>query len=203
MLKRTTMDTISYKAFRIVLIHWIKPSIECRKYKSATKIARWWIRISGSYRGFKLYKPYLPITTSFPPGLWRQTNCCIDSIRKNKSKYCRRYHKRWYIKNTHNAIKTLHIQRYSEENDEIPIHVLYSQFGSNDMDMYCNSGWLYDNNLTCACNLIPSSVIINYKEKYGSMQHIFRILADDTITTRTRAQVSLYIQNRLVPNISN
>jgi hypothetical protein len=68
------------------------------------------------------------------------------------------------------------------------------------MEMYCNSGWLYDSNLTCACNLMPANVIINYKEKYNSMEHIYRIMARDTITSRTRSQVSMYIQNRLRSN---
>jgi hypothetical protein len=68
------------------------------------------------------------------------------------------------------------------------------------MEMYFKSGWMYDSNLTCACNLIPAYVIINYKEMYGSMEHIFRIMAEDTIPSRTRSHVSLYIQNRLTPN---
>ena len=193
-------DSKSYKAFRIVIKHWIIPSNIERKRKSANKIARWWIRISGSYRGFKLCTPYLELTESFPPGLWRQSNRCINFKKINNTKFCRKYYKRWARKKTLDAIKTLHIQKYSERNDEIPIHVLYSQFGHNDMEMYCNSGWLYDRNFICACNLMPENVIINYKEKYGSMEHIYRIMAQDTITSRTRSQVSMYIQNRLRSN---
>jgi hypothetical protein len=200
MIKRITMDTKSYKALRIVLMHWIKPSITARKHKSSTIIARWWIRISGSHRGFNLVKPYSPIIESFPPGLYRQTNCCLNLKNNCKVKICRNYYKRWSKRNTFNAIKTLHIQKYCEENEEIPYHVMYSEFGVKKMEMYFKSGWMYDSNLTCACNLIPAYVIINYKEMYGSMEHIFRIMAEDTIPSRTRSHVSLYIQNRLTPN---
>ncbi len=204
MLKRITMDTKSYKAFRIVLMHWIKPSITARKHKSSTIIARWWIRISGSHRGFNLVKPYSPLFESFPPGLYRQTNCCLNLKNNCKLKICRNYYKRWSKRNTLNAIKTLHIQKYWKdayaENVEIPYHVMYSEFGVKKTEMYFKSGWMYDSNLTCACNLIPAHVIINYKEMYGSMEHIFRIMVEDTIPSRTRAQVSLYIQNRLTPN---
>ena len=195
-----TNDTNSYKAFRIVLMHWIRPSIFARKYKASTKIARWWIRISGSYRGFKLYSPYSPITESFPPGIWRQTNSCIYSynrshILKNLTS-CPHYHLRWVKQKLKNSIDTLQIKKYNDENEGIPFHVLYSQFGSEKVKKYYNA-WIDD---TCGCNLMPNDVIINYKEVYGSMEHIFRIMAEDTITSRTRAQVSLYIQNRLKPN---
>jgi len=200
MLKGVTMDTTNYKAFRIVLMHWIEPSITARKHKASTTIARWWIRISGSYRGFQLLKPYSLIRESFPPGLYKQTNCCLNLKKNSNVKFCRNYYKRWAKKNTHNAIKTLHIQKYCEQNEDIPYHVMYSEFGVKNMEMYFKSGWMFDSNLTCACNLIPAHIIINYKEKYGSMEHIFRIMAEDTIPSRTRAQVSLYIQNRLKPN---
>lgn len=194
------MDSTSYKAFRIVLMHWITPSIEERKNKAATKLAMWWIRISGSYRGFKLYNPYLSSTSSFPPGLWRQFNCCANSYRKHKLKFCRCFHKRWAVKNISNAIKTLHIQKYIENNLEMPLlDVLHEHFENNEMEMYYNSSWLFGSSSSCACNLMPENVIIDYKERYNSMEHIFRIMASDTITTRTRAQVSLYIQNRLIP----
>lgn len=194
------MDSTPYKAFRIVLMHWIKPSISARKHKSSTTIARWWIRISGSYRGFKLIKPHIPISESFPPGIWRQRNSCLHSFNRNhvlkNLTVCPHYHGRWLKQKLKNSINTLNIKRYHDENEEIPIHVLYSQFGYNEVEKYYNS-WLED---TCACNLMPYNVIINYKEVYGSMEHIFRIMAEDTITSRTRAQVSLYIQIRLKPN---
>ena len=200
-LKRITMDSNSYKAFRIVLMQWIIPSITSRKYKASTAIGRWWIRISGSCNGFKLVKPYFPLTEPFPPGLYRQTNCCLNLKKNRKLKFCRNYYKRWAKKNTHNAIKTLDIQKYCERNEEIPYQVLYSRFGVEKMEMYFKSGWMADDSsLTCACNLIPAYVIINYKELYGSMGHIFRIMAEDTISSRTRIRVSLYIQNRLKPN---
>ena len=74
-------DSKAYKAFRIVIMHWIIPSIKERKRKSADKITKWWIRISGSYRGFTLYKPKT-LTESFPPGLWRQIPVCNNCFKK-------------------------------------------------------------------------------------------------------------------------
>ena len=117
------MDTPAYKAFRIVLINWIKPSIKARKLKASTKIARWWIRISGSYRGFKLYRPYLPMNESFPPGIWRQTNSCMYSynrshIIKNLTS-CPHYHLRWIKQKLKNSINTLQIKKYDDENGKV------------------------------------------------------------------------------------
>ena len=46
-------DSKSYKAFRIVIQHWIIPSNIEKKRKSANIINRWWVRINGSYKGFR------------------------------------------------------------------------------------------------------------------------------------------------------
>ena len=191
------MDSNAYKAFRIVILHWIIPSIQERKYKASTKICRWWVRISGSHRGFNLIKPYRNIRESFPPGLWRQTHTCTDRIYINKIRYCRTFYKRWEKEIVSNCIKTLNIRNYLIRNSHRIVRdsELINKFGNDNVEVYYNN-WLVDN---CACNMITPNVVIDYKEKYNSLEHILRIMAHDRITTKTRSLVSKYLQNRLKP----
>ena len=193
------MDTQSYKAFRIVIIHWIIPSNKEKKRKSANKISRWWIRINGSYRGFKLYIPR-PLTESFPPGLWRQVNVCNCCFKKNNSYCCRKFKQRWEKNIIKNCIKTLHIKKYVEdklknENINVCCVELEDRFGRDNMISYME-GWKAEN---CGCNLMPANTIIHFHKYYDSIQHIFYLMSGDSLSTQARSQISNYLCNRLKP----
>jgi hypothetical protein len=193
------MDTPSYKAFRIVIIHWIIPSNKEKKRKSANKVIKWWIRINGSYRGFKLCNPK-PLTESFPPGLWRQVNVCNYCFKKNYSYCCRKFKQRWEKNIIKNCIKTLHIKKYVEDklkNEYINVSYaeLEDRFGRDNMILYIE-GW---NAEKCGCNLMPADTIINFHKRYDSIQHIFYLMSGDSLSTRSRSQISNYLCNRLRP----
>lgn len=193
--KRNYQDSSADKAFRIVITHWLIPSNEKRKENSSNKIARWWIRICGSNRGFKLIRPYFEILDSYPPGLWRQTATCCNSVKKYKNYYCRCYHQRWEKKQIRMRIETYDIYKYVEEKNCSIVDIM-DKFPENRVQKYFE-GW-YETN--CACNLMPASVIINFDKKYNSIQHIFRIMASDKLTSRTRAEISNYLYQKLKPS---
>jgi hypothetical protein len=192
-------DSKSYKAFRIVIQHWIIPSNIERKRKSANIINRWWVRINGSYKGFRIYDP-LPLTESFPPGLWRQMNVCNNCFNKNNKWCCRNFKNRWEKRIIKNCIKTFHIKKYvsnklKNENIRVSYLALEDRFGREKVRTYMD-GWRADN---CGCNLMPAHTIINFHKYYRSIKHIFYLMAGDTLSTKARCKVSNYLYNRLKP----
>lgn len=192
-------DSKAYKAFRIVIIHWIIPSIKERKRKSADKITKWWIRISGSYRGFTLCKPKM-LTESFPPGLWRQIPVCNNCFKKNNRWCCRNFKIRWEKEIIKNCIKTLHIKKYVDdkfknENIIVSYLALEDRFGRENVITYMD-GW---NAINCGCNLMPARTLIGFHSYYKSIQHVFYLMAGDTLSTKTRSLVSNYLHTLLSP----
>ena len=121
----TYIDTTAYKAFRIVLLHFIGPCIKAGEKKKVNMIKIWWRRING-YHNYKLYKPRR-ITISPPPGLWRQSNGCMNSRYLCGKSICNGIPKRWIRKNTLGKIKTRHIQKFI--NDKILYSPSNDQYG--------------------------------------------------------------------------
>ena len=191
-------DSPNYNAIRIVIIHWIRPSIEARRQKSASKIARWWIRICGTNRGFKLYRPYKESWDSYPPGLWRQAALCRNVGYKCKRKFCRIFHLRWEKEKIKKSIVTLDIYKYAAENEH-NYYRLEEKYPEDRLNHYYQ-GWCES---SCACNLMPAEIIINFDKKYNSIHHIFRIMAGDNLTSRTRCQISRYLHEKLSPKKTN
>lgn len=92
-------------------------------------------------------------------------------------------------------IETYDIYKYVEEKNCSIVDIM-DKFPENRVQKYFE-GW-YETN--CACNLMPASVIINFDKKYNSIQHIFRIMAGDKLTSKTRAQISNYLYQKLKPS---
>ena len=195
----TNIDSHADNAFRIVILHWIIPSNKEKKRKSADKITKWWVRINGSYNGFKLYKP-APPTESFPPGLWRQVAVCNNCFKKNDIWSCRKFKIRWNKNIIKNCIKTLHIKKYiydkfKNENIIVSFLDLQERFGSENAITYLDA-W---NPVNCGCNLMPAHVLIGFHKCYNSSKHVFHLMAGDTLSTKTRSLVSNYLHKLLCP----
>jgi hypothetical protein len=198
------IDSTAYKAFRIVLLNFIGPCIKAAEIKRSNQLQKWWRRINGFY-DYKLYKPSDVILPP-PPGLWRQTARCINcNYYGVKPLTCRIVKKRWIKKMTLGRIRTMDIQNFikrrlpqrSNNSIDYSYSVLYERFSQERLlehDKYW-SGTL------CACNNKPAKIIINYKSRYNNMEFIFRELASDRLTSRTRSLVSKFVTERLMPRI--
>ena len=154
---------------------------------------------------YKLYKPS-EIIFPPPPGLWRQTARCINCNRCHMNMpICRMVKKRWVKKMTLGRIRTLDIQNFikrrlpqsSNNSIDYSYSVLYDRFPQERLlehDKYW-SGTL------CACNNKPAKIIIDYQNRFNNMEFIFRELASDRLTSRTRSLVSNFVTERLRPRI--
>lgn len=192
------MDSRSYKAFRIVLLHFIGPCIKAGEKKRSNVIQRWWRRINGYYN-YELSVPRR-LTLSPPPGLWRQSNGCINNKKMFGKIVCKRVPKRWARKITMGRIKTQHIQKFiknelAQENHDHFDYALENRFSTNEILEY-RKYWI---GLTCACNNKPARIIIDYQTRYNKMESIFRELASDNLTYQTRSIVSRFVIDRLKP----
>lgn len=189
-------DSIGYKAFRIVLMHFIKPCIKAGERKQSIIMQRWWRRINGCYNGFNLIDPILS-EMSLPPGLWRQYNTCQNRITINNHNVCKKFPIRWLKKLTQDRINTRDIQRFIEmEHAKGNYYLNYVDLENKYKTRFYkySNAW---NDPLCVCNNKPSSIIINYHKKYNKMSPIFRELASDRLTFKTRNKVSQYVRNRL------
>ena len=54
----------------------------------------------------------------------------------------------------------------------------------------------------CACDNKPARIIIDYKTRYNNMESIYRELASDNLTYRTRSIVSKFVRDRFRPNLN-
>jgi len=195
------MDCTAYKAFRIVLLNFIGPCIKEAEKKRSNQLQKWWRRINGYYH-YKLYKPS-EIIFPPPPGLWRQTARCINCNRCHMNKpICRMVKKRWIKKMTLGRIRTLDIQNFIKQKlaqgnyylNTVDLEDKFPQERLCEYDKYW-SGSL------CACNNKPAKIIIDYQNRYNNMEFIFRELASDRLTSRTRSLVSNFVTERLKPRI--
>ena len=194
------IDTTAYKAFRIVLLHFIGPCIKAGEKKKVNMIKIWWRRING-YHNYKLYKPRR-LTISPPPGLWRQSNGCMNSRCVHGKYICNGVPKRWVRKNTLGKIKTRHIQKfirdsilYSPSNINMELETRFSEEELLEHGKY----WIGS---LCACDNKPARIIIDYKTRYNNMESIYRELASDNLTYRTRSIVSKFVRDRFRPNLN-
>ena len=196
------IDSRAYKAFRIVLLNFIGPCIKAAEKKRSNQLQKWWRRINGYY-DYKLYKPS-EIILPPPPGLWRQTGCCINcNYFDSKPHVCRIVKKRWIKKITLGRIRTMDIQNFIKQQliqssyylNDIELAERFSQERLLEYDKYW-SGTL------CACNNKPAKIIIDYQTRYNNMEFIFRELASDRLTSRTRSLVSKFVTERLRPRIN-
>jgi hypothetical protein len=189
-------DSIGYKALRIVLINFIEPCIKAAEKKQSIIMQRWWRKINGCYNGFNLIDPNLS-EMSLPPGLWRQYNTCQNRITINNYNICKKIPIRWLKKLTRDRINTRDIQRFIEmEHRKGNYYLNYIDLENKyktRFNKYSNA-W---NEPLCVCNNKPAKIIINYHKKYNKMSLIFRELASDRLTFKTRNKVSLYVRNRL------
>ena len=200
------LDSRAYKAFRIVLMHFIKPCIEAGERKKSTQLQRWWRRIGGNFIGFSLATP-LHMNIPLPPGLWRQVNSCRNELPTSliqkfhkRTSTCRGFPMRWSKKYADMRIETLRIKYYMADqlllgNHNVSYEDLESRFPTDMVHKYY-SCWIDDN---CACNNRPAHIWIDYKRKYNQMNYIFTALAGDNLTTETRARLSNFVINRLKP----
>ena len=195
------MDCTAYKAFRIVLLNFIGPCIKAAETKRSNQLQKWWRRINGYYH-YKLYKPS-EIIFPPPPGLWRQTACCINCNRCHLNKpICRIVKKRWVKKMTLGRIRTLDIQNFIKQK------LAQDNYYLNNVDLEDKFPqerlWEYDkywSGSLCACNNKPAKIIIDYQNRFNNMEFIFRELASDHLTSRTRSLVSNFVTERLKPRI--
>jgi len=195
------MDCTAYKAFRIVLLNFIGPCIKAAETKRSNQLQKWWRRINGFYH-YKLYKPS-EIIFPPPPGLWRQTARCINCNRCHMNMpICRMVKKRWVKKMTLGRIRTLDIQNFIKQKlaqgnyylNNVDLEDRFPQERLLEHDKYW-SGTL------CACNNKPAKIIIDYQNRFNNMEFIFRELASDRLTSRTRSLVSNFVTERLRPRI--
>ena len=195
------MDCTAYKAFRIVLLNFIGPCIKAAETKRSNQLQKWWRRINGFYH-YKLYKPS-EIIFPPPPGLWRQTARCINCNRCHMNMpICRMVKKRWVKKMTLGRIRTLDIQNFIKQKlaqgnyylNNVDLEDKFPQERLREYDKYW-SGTL------CACNNKPAEIIIDYQNRFNNMEFIFRELASDRLTSRTRSLVSNFVTERLRPRI--
>ena len=195
------MDCTAYKAFRIVLLNFIGPCIKAAETKRSNQLQKWWRRIKGFYQ-YKLYKPS-EIIFPPPPGLWRQTARCINCNRCHMNMpICRMVKKRWVKKMTLGRIRTLDIQNFIKQKlaqgnyylNNVDLEDRFPQERLLEYDKYW-SGTL------CACNNKPAKIIIDYQNRFNNMEFIFRELASDRLTSRTRSLVSNFVTERLRPRI--
>ena len=195
----TYIDTTAYKAFRIVLLHFIGPCIKAGEKKKVNMIKIWWRRING-YHNYKLYKPRR-ITISPPPGLWRQSNGCMNSRYLCGKSICNGIPKRWIRKNTLGKIKTRHIQKFINEKFTTPslYHIELQERFSEEELLEHGKYWIGP---LCACDNKPARIIIDYKTRYNNMESIYRELASDNLTYRTRSIVSKFVRDRFRFNLN-
>jgi len=195
------MDCTAYKAFRIVLLNFIGPCIKAAETKRSNQLQKWWRRINGFYH-YKLYKPS-EIILPPPPGLWRQTARCINcNYYDTKPPVCRMVKKRWIKKMILGRIRTLDIQNFIKQKlaqgnyylNNVDLEDRFPQERLLEYDKYW-SGTL------CACNNKPAKIIIDYQNRFNNMEFIFRELASDRLTSRTRSLVSNFVTERLRPRI--
>ena len=195
------MDCTAYKAFRIVLLNFIGPCIKAAETKRSNQLQKWWRRINGFYH-YKLYKPS-EIIFPPPPGLWRQTARCINcNYYDTKPTVCRMVKKRWIKKMILGRIRTLDIQNFIKQKlaqgnyylNNVDLEDRFPQERLLEYDKYW-SGTL------CACNNKPAKIIIDYQNRFNNMEFIFRELASDRLTSRTRSLVSNFVTERLKPRI--
>ncbi len=195
----TYIDSTAYKAFRIVLINFIGPCIKAAEIKRSNQLQKWWRRINGYY-DYKLYKPSEMILPP-PPGLWRQTASCIHCNYDMKRPVCRLVKNRWVKKMTLGRIRTMDIQnyvkRYVNRNHYLNNDDLEDRFAQERLIEY-NKYWC---GRLCACNNKPARIIIQYQSRFNNMEFIFRELASDRLTSRTRSLVSNFVTDRLRPRI--
>ena len=194
------MDCTAYKAFRIVLLNFIGPCIKAAETKRSNQLQKWWRRINGFYH-YKLYKPS-EIILPPPPGLWRQTARCINcNYYGAKPPTCRIVKKRWVKKMTLGRIRTMDIQnyvkRYVNRNHYLNNDDLEDRFAQERLIEYDK----YWRGRLCACNNKPARIIIQYQSRFNNMEFIFRELASDRLTSRTRSLVSNFVTERLRPRI--
>ena len=193
------IDTTAYKAFRIVLLHFIGPCIKAGEKKKVNMIKIWWRRING-YHNYKLCKPRR-ITISPPPGLWRQSNACMNSRYLCGKSICNGIPKRWIRKNNLGKIKTRHIQKFINEKFKFPSlhHIELQERFSEEELLEHGKYWIGP---LCACDNKPARIIIDYKTRYNNMESIYRELASDNLTYRTRSIVSKFVRDRFRPNLN-
>ena len=193
-------DSRAYKAFRIVLMHFINPCIKAAERKRSILLQRWWRRMNGYHIGFNLIAPN-PIEISSPPGLWRQFNTCQNRINNR----CKDIPLRWFKKLTVDRINTWDIQKFIESEHAKGNHYLkFIDLEKKYKERFYKYSNAWDEPL-CVCNNKPANIIIDYHFKYGKMQPIFRELASDRLTFKTRNKVSMYVRNRLftIGNLHN
>jgi hypothetical protein len=196
-------DSRAYKAFRIVLMHFIAPCIKAGERKHSILMQRWWRRINGYHCGFNLIKP-IPAELSPPPGLWRQFNICQHRITINNIHRCKKFPNRWVKNITLERIKTMDIQNFIQNEHDKGKYLNYTDLDNKYNDRYIKylKAW---NQPLCVCNNKPAHIIIDYHRKHKRMTPIFRELASDRLTFKTRNKVNKYVRNRLfrIGNLHN
>jgi hypothetical protein len=189
-------DTLQYKAFRIVIQNFIIESNRNRRISSANKIIKWWYRISGCFHHYKLIKSNYVDMQAFPPGLWRERKYCRNKVKKNNmycKEYCRIKLNRWNRRFMLNQIKTYKMRKRILSLNKKGLSENWDQYSNDVVDDYLE-GWHHER---CLCNIMPAYIIINFKLRFGSMKHIYKIMSMDNISVITRARVSRFIQSRL------
>jgi hypothetical protein len=116
--------------------------------------------------------------------------------------------KRWVKKMTLGRIRTMDIQNYVKQHvnrnhylnyhhHHLNIDDLEDRFAQERLIEYDK----YWRGTLCACNNKPARIIIQYQSRFNNMEFIFRELASDHLTSRTRSLVSNFVTERLRPRI--